>query len=154
MHSTSFLAHAFLSSLADLKRERDAAKAANTKEKKKLIPRPQGQAGRSSGYNLQAEMGLDGNKTRYNRLIVRSLPFCISFQISLHVQRIVKDNTHQHLSVQKTLSKQDPKRLEQTIALVHSGGGGAQSLADSRSLRLPQLLLSSRVLRASGLSTT
>ncbi|KAJ6505158.1 hypothetical protein C8R45DRAFT_1181175 [Mycena sanguinolenta] len=96
------IAHAFSSSLADLKRERDAAKAANAK-KKKLIPRPKGQAGRSTGYNLQAEMGLDGNKgskTRYNRLM-----------------RIVKDNVHQHLSVQKTLSKQHPKTLEQTIAL-------------------------------------
>ncbi|KAJ7809802.1 hypothetical protein B0H14DRAFT_3481194 [Mycena olivaceomarginata] len=90
--------------IADLKRERDAAKAANAKQREKLIPRPKGQAGRSTGYNLQAEMGLDGNKlskTRYNRLI-----------------RIVKDNTHQHLSVQKTLSKQDPKKLEQTIALI------------------------------------
>ncbi|KAJ6495032.1 hypothetical protein C8R45DRAFT_1133187 [Mycena sanguinolenta] len=59
---------------------------------------------KSTGYNLQAEMGLDGNKgskTRYNRLM-----------------RIVKDNVHQHLSVQKTLSKQDPKTLEQTIALI------------------------------------
>ncbi|KAJ6484598.1 hypothetical protein C8R45DRAFT_931046 [Mycena sanguinolenta] len=87
------IAHAFSSSLADLKRERDAAKAANAK-KKKLITRPKGQPGRSTGYNLQAEMGLDGNKgskTRYNWLM-----------------RIIKDNT---------LSKQDPKTLEQTIAL-------------------------------------
>jgi hypothetical protein len=40
---------------------------------KKLIPRPKGQAGRLSGYNLQMEMGLDADSERYNRLVVRDV---------------------------------------------------------------------------------
>ena len=41
--------------------------------KKQLIPRPKGQAGRSSekgGYNVQKEMKLDDDDERYNRQCV------------------------------------------------------------------------------------
>ncbi|KAJ6574381.1 hypothetical protein B0H19DRAFT_1371471 [Mycena capillaripes] len=46
-----------------------AALAKETTAKRKLIPRPKGQAGKGSGYNLLEKMRLAQNKTRYNRLM-------------------------------------------------------------------------------------
>ena len=51
-------------------------KKAHKKKRKQLIPRPNGQAGRSAekgGYNLQEEMGLGDDDERYNRLFVGQL---------------------------------------------------------------------------------
>lgn len=55
--------------VAALEREKAAALAA--KKPINLIPRPNGQAGRSSGYNLQEAMKLEEDSERYNRLYVR-----------------------------------------------------------------------------------
>ncbi|KAJ7828179.1 hypothetical protein B0H13DRAFT_2373356 [Mycena leptocephala] len=85
--------------IAALEREKAAALAA--KKPINLIPRPKGQAGRSSGYNLQEAMKLDEDSERYNRLY-----------------RIVKDFCHDHLSVKETISAQNKRRLETTIALI------------------------------------
>ncbi|KAJ7934027.1 hypothetical protein B0H13DRAFT_1855500 [Mycena leptocephala] len=65
--------------------------------KKRLIPRPKGQAGRSGGYNIQDAMGLSEDSARYNQLF-----------------RIVKDYTKRYLSVFDTISDQDKTRLEKT----------------------------------------
>jgi hypothetical protein len=48
-----------------------AAAAKQSKPAQTLIPRPKGQAGKGTGYNLQKEMRLGQNKSRYNRLMVR-----------------------------------------------------------------------------------
>ncbi|KAJ6500996.1 hypothetical protein DFH09DRAFT_1289803 [Mycena vulgaris] len=48
--------------------QRDAARAAAARKPKNLIPRPKGQVGRSTGYNLQEEMGLNDDQERYLRL--------------------------------------------------------------------------------------
>ncbi|KAJ6521517.1 hypothetical protein B0H19DRAFT_1244590 [Mycena capillaripes] len=85
--------------IVKLEREKEAALAAHNK--KKLIPRPKGQAGRSSGYNLKEKMGLEEDGDRYDRLY-----------------RIVKDHVHQYLAVGKTISGQDKNRLESTLALL------------------------------------
>ncbi|KAJ7185062.1 hypothetical protein C8R46DRAFT_1209246 [Mycena filopes] len=85
--------------IEQLRREK-AARAASEK-RKTLIPRPQGQAGRSSGYNIQDKILLSNNTVRYKRLY-----------------RIVKDNVHERLNVTKTLTEQDKVRLERTIAHI------------------------------------
>ncbi|KAJ7811512.1 hypothetical protein B0H13DRAFT_1926692 [Mycena leptocephala] len=48
-----------------------AAAAKQSKPAQKLIPRPKGQAGKGTGYNLQKEMRLGRNKSRYNRLMYK-----------------------------------------------------------------------------------
>jgi hypothetical protein len=54
----------------------EAEVRAKTSSKPKLIPRPQGQAGRSkNGYNLQAEMQLSSDSERFQRLSVSGLGF-------------------------------------------------------------------------------
>ncbi|KAJ6529437.1 hypothetical protein DFH09DRAFT_1412174 [Mycena vulgaris] len=70
--------------------QRDAARAAAASKPKNLIPRPKGQVGRSTGYNLQEEMGLNDDQERYLRLS----------------------------ALQKTVSKQDKTRLAKTISLA------------------------------------
>ncbi|KAJ6583445.1 hypothetical protein DFH09DRAFT_1275208 [Mycena vulgaris] len=70
--------------------QRDAARAATASKPKNLIPRPKGQVGRSTGYNLQEEMGLNDDQERYLRLS----------------------------ALQKTVSKQDKTRLAKTISLI------------------------------------
>ncbi|KAJ7936472.1 hypothetical protein B0H13DRAFT_1853537 [Mycena leptocephala] len=81
-----------------------AALTANTSKSvpQKLIPRPKGQAGKGSGYNLCEVMRLGRCKTRYNRLM-----------------RIVRYYVNRFLNVGKTISKQNPARLEQVIILQY-----------------------------------
>ncbi|KAJ7501979.1 hypothetical protein B0H11DRAFT_1907479 [Mycena galericulata] len=74
---------------------RQAGKPAN------LIPRPKGQPGRSSGYNLQDAMELSDDSEHYCRLY-----------------RIVKDVVHQFLPVTKTISQQDKTRVDATIVKI------------------------------------
>ncbi|KAJ6564765.1 hypothetical protein B0H19DRAFT_1141946 [Mycena capillaripes] len=83
--------------ISRLEREKEAVL---TVSKKKLIPRPKGQAGRSSGYVLKDMMELEDDE-RYNRLY-----------------RIVKDQANQHLEVGKTISGQNKKRLDATLVLI------------------------------------
>ncbi|KAF8160563.1 hypothetical protein K438DRAFT_1985661 [Mycena galopus ATCC 62051] len=72
------------------------------KKKNKLIPRPQGQAGRSKqGYNLQEEMRLGHDSIRYQRLL-----------------RIVRSYCNWYLPTGKTLNKQDKTRVEKLIELI------------------------------------
>ncbi|KAJ7108330.1 hypothetical protein C8R44DRAFT_885077 [Mycena epipterygia] len=72
------------------------------KSKRKLIPRPKGQAGRAKyGYNLQDEMGLADDPVRHQRL-----------------GRLVCSFGNQYLSAGKTIAKQDKTRLEKTIRLI------------------------------------
>ncbi|KAJ7166234.1 hypothetical protein C8R46DRAFT_1192613 [Mycena filopes] len=78
-------------------KRRDAARATASKQKK-LIPRPVGQPGRSSGYNLQGTMKLAKDAVHYRRLY-----------------RIVKDVVHQRLEVEKTITEQDKRQLQATI---------------------------------------
>ncbi|KAJ6484566.1 hypothetical protein DFH09DRAFT_1340000 [Mycena vulgaris] len=77
------------------------ALAAQAVKPKKLIPRPKGQAGKGSGYNLQHEMCLGNNKARYNRIM-----------------RIVRYFTQRFLDTTKTISGQEKSRLEKTIKLI------------------------------------
>ncbi|KAJ7017036.1 hypothetical protein C8F04DRAFT_1267404 [Mycena alexandri] len=80
-----------------LKGERAAVK----RKPLRKIPRPDGQAGRSSGYNLQTEMGLADNGDRYHRLF-----------------RMVKDHTHQFLAVKDTISKQSKVQVDAALAQI------------------------------------
>ncbi|KAJ7187058.1 hypothetical protein C8R46DRAFT_1274095 [Mycena filopes] len=68
---------------------------------KKLIPRPKGQAGRSSGYNLCTSMLLDHDKERYNRQLL-----------------IVRHYINRFLKTGKKIKQQDPVTLEKVIALL------------------------------------
>ncbi|KAJ6552482.1 hypothetical protein DFH09DRAFT_1319233 [Mycena vulgaris] len=77
------------------------ALAAQAVKPKKLIPRPKGQAGKGSGYNLQHEICLGNNKARYN-----------------HIMRIVRYFTQRFLDTTKTISGQEKSRLEKTIKLI------------------------------------
>ncbi|KAJ7456024.1 hypothetical protein B0H11DRAFT_2066590 [Mycena galericulata] len=73
-------------------------------KRKNLIPAPKGQAGRScdkGGYNVQVEMGLEGNDERYNR-----------------VSRIVKRYIQEYLSVFRPISEQDRGRVDQMIKII------------------------------------
>ncbi|KAJ7602332.1 hypothetical protein FB45DRAFT_1107473 [Roridomyces roridus] len=91
--------------LADARAEIEILKkqvAKKKTKKRKRIPRPKGQAGRASGFNLQSAMGLAEEGEHYNRLV-----------------RVVKDITHQRLVVEKTISDQDKVKLDGTI--VHIG---------------------------------
>lgn len=57
---------------------REAARKADKPER--LIPRPKGQPGRSSGYNLQEAMGLEEDSTHFCRLHVsRDLNLIVVF---------------------------------------------------------------------------
>ncbi|KAJ7501694.1 hypothetical protein B0H11DRAFT_1992563 [Mycena galericulata] len=75
-----------------------AAAARQSRPAQKLIPRPKGQAGKGSGYNLQTEMRLGRKKSRYNRLM-----------------HVVRYNTNRFLNTNKTIRDQDKSRLEKTI---------------------------------------
>ncbi|KAJ7719648.1 hypothetical protein B0H16DRAFT_1474788 [Mycena metata] len=75
--------------------------AATKKKPNSKIPRPEGQAGRSSGYILRDEMGLADDSDRYNRLF-----------------RIVKDHTHQYLAVKETISKQNKAQVDAVLAQI------------------------------------
>ncbi|KAJ6570551.1 hypothetical protein DFH09DRAFT_1362670 [Mycena vulgaris] len=74
------------------------ALAAQAVKPKKLMPRPKGQAGKGSGYNLQREMGLARDKPRYNCL--------------MHIVRYL---TNRFLNTGKTIKDQEKTRLEKTI---------------------------------------
>ncbi|KAF8197178.1 hypothetical protein K438DRAFT_2016530 [Mycena galopus ATCC 62051] len=77
-------------------------KLKTTNKKNRLIPRPQGQAGRSKqGYNLQEEMRLGHDSIRYQRLL-----------------RIVLSYCNWYLRTGKTLNKQDKTRVEKLIELI------------------------------------
>ncbi|KAJ7340616.1 hypothetical protein DFH08DRAFT_938526 [Mycena albidolilacea] len=76
-----------------------ARKNAKTSRKQNLIPKPNGQAGKN--FTIQDEMGLRHDAERYNRLY-----------------RIVKDYTHEYLSVHKTISQQNRMRLDEAIAII------------------------------------
>ncbi|KAJ7833826.1 hypothetical protein B0H14DRAFT_3710134 [Mycena olivaceomarginata] len=76
-----------------------ARKNAKTSRKQNLIPKPKGQAGKN--FTIQDEMGLRHDAERYNRLY-----------------RIVKDYTHEYLSVHKTISQQNRMRLDEAIAII------------------------------------
>ncbi|KAJ7933539.1 hypothetical protein B0H13DRAFT_1856045 [Mycena leptocephala] len=82
-----------------------AAAARQSKPAQKLIPRPKGQAGKGSGYNLQKEMRLGQKKSRYNRLM-----------------HVVRYNTNRFLNTNKTIKDQDKSRLEKTIKKLISSG--------------------------------
>ncbi|KAJ6586306.1 hypothetical protein DFH09DRAFT_1075263 [Mycena vulgaris] len=94
------------------------ALAAQAVKPKKLIPRPKGQAGKGSGYNLQHEMRLGNNKARYNHIMVRHYPAFTSFQAENLIQRVVRYFTQRFLDTTKTISGQEKSRLEKTIKLV------------------------------------
>ncbi|KAJ7154490.1 hypothetical protein C8R46DRAFT_1196825 [Mycena filopes] len=81
--------------------EREAAERRSAGKPQKLIPRPEGQAGRSSGYNTRDEMYLEDDADHYNRLF-----------------RIVRDHVNQYLNVGLTISKQDKIKVEQTILKI------------------------------------
>ncbi|KAJ7901534.1 hypothetical protein B0H13DRAFT_1882872 [Mycena leptocephala] len=81
-----------------------AALAKKTAAKRKLIPRPKGQARKGSGYNLLEKMRLARNKTRYNRLM-----------------NIVRYYANRFLNTAKTLSGQDKTRLEKVIKTRFEG---------------------------------
>ncbi|KAJ7017986.1 hypothetical protein C8F04DRAFT_1330363 [Mycena alexandri] len=83
------------------KLQEQIARANAASKSKRLIPRPKRQAGRASGYNLQEEMLLSDDAARYNRLY-----------------RIVKDQVHQYLQVNKTISHQDKILLEKAIIQI------------------------------------
>ncbi|KAJ7017218.1 hypothetical protein C8F04DRAFT_1279792 [Mycena alexandri] len=76
-------------------------RAAEKQKSVHKIPRPSGQAGRASGYNLREEMGLAEDGERYNRIF-----------------RIVKDNTHQFLAVKDTISKQNKVQVEAALSQI------------------------------------
>ncbi|KAJ7802310.1 hypothetical protein B0H14DRAFT_2614376 [Mycena olivaceomarginata] len=78
--------------------EAEAEAATSSKPKQRLIGRPKGQAGKGSGFNLRIAMRLDGNKTRYNRLM-----------------NIVRYITNQYLNTNHTIQKQDKLQLKKTI---------------------------------------
>ncbi|KAJ7877302.1 hypothetical protein B0H13DRAFT_1893311 [Mycena leptocephala] len=80
-----------------------AAAAKQSKPAQTLIPRPKGQAGKGTGYNLQKEMRLGQNKSRYNRLM-----------------HIVRYNTNRFLNTSKTIRDQDKPRLEKTIKKIQN----------------------------------
>ncbi|KAF7372604.1 hypothetical protein MVEN_00123300 [Mycena venus] len=65
------------------------------KTEKKLIPQPDGQAGRADGYNLQKVMGLENDKERYCRL-----------------SRLTRLYAFKYLDPTKTIRKQDTGRLD------------------------------------------
>ncbi|KAJ7914187.1 hypothetical protein B0H13DRAFT_1873154 [Mycena leptocephala] len=88
---------------AELKKKNQELAEVRAKQpsKKKLIPRPQGQAGRSkNGYNLQAEMRLSGDSGCFQRL-----------------SRLVRSYTNEYLPTGKTISQQEKPKLEKTIKL-------------------------------------
>ncbi|KAJ7804989.1 hypothetical protein B0H13DRAFT_2388020 [Mycena leptocephala] len=78
-----------------------AALRTPSKKHRKLIPRPEGQAGRANGYNLQEAMGLKRQKDRFCRL-----------------SRISRSYMFKYLSPHKTIQKQDPTRVDKVIKLV------------------------------------
>ncbi|KAJ7722416.1 hypothetical protein B0H16DRAFT_1473398 [Mycena metata] len=77
------------------------ARTQTLQRSKHLIPRPKGQAGRTSGYSLQMEMGLEDDTPQYNQLY-----------------RMVKDQVHEYLPVSKTISQQEKLRLEHAIVQI------------------------------------
>ncbi|KAJ7893700.1 hypothetical protein B0H14DRAFT_3427348 [Mycena olivaceomarginata] len=82
--------------------------AKKQKKKQRLIPPPDGQAGRSEaggGYNLQRAMGLEGDDTRYHRLHLTCN------------QRMVKRYIHQYLSVFHTISEQETGVVKRFILI-------------------------------------
>ncbi|KAJ7029535.1 hypothetical protein C8F04DRAFT_1264801 [Mycena alexandri] len=87
-------------------KEHIIAKLRKTKAKAKLIPKPEGQAGRSEeggGYNLQVAMGLEDDNTRY-----------------LRINRIVKRYVHDKLAVCKTLSDQERGQVARLVVMIQN----------------------------------
>ncbi|KAJ6451863.1 hypothetical protein C8R47DRAFT_1329604 [Mycena vitilis] len=93
-----------------LQRELNESKKQNAKlkasterdrQRRKLIERPVGQAGRSKGYNIQRAMGLKDDKERYLRL-----------------SRIIRSYCSKYLNGHKTLRKQDSTRVDKVIRLI------------------------------------
>ncbi|KAJ7436329.1 hypothetical protein FB451DRAFT_1454776 [Mycena latifolia] len=87
--------------LRETEKKLQAALAAKPAKAKRKIPRPKGQSGKGSGYNLRRAMGLQSNKPRYN------------WQM-----RIVRYITDRFLDTSKTISKQDKTHLERTIKYI------------------------------------
>ncbi|KAJ6455622.1 hypothetical protein C8R47DRAFT_1328869 [Mycena vitilis] len=93
-----------------LQRELNESKKQNAKlkasterdrQRRKLIERPVGQAGRSKGYNIRWAMGLKDDKERYLRL-----------------SRIIRSYCSKYLNGHKTLRKQDSTRVDKVIRLL------------------------------------
>ncbi|KAK6992296.1 hypothetical protein R3P38DRAFT_3086703, partial [Favolaschia claudopus] len=70
-------------------------------ERQNLIPKPKGDAGTGSGYNVQEAMGLEDEDERYNRLY-----------------QIVEDEVAVHLNLQKTISKQQPGVVDRAMEII------------------------------------
>ncbi|KAJ7432373.1 hypothetical protein B0H11DRAFT_2260756 [Mycena galericulata] len=71
------------------------------KPKTRLIPRPDGQAGRSSGYNIQEAMCLKDDSKRFCR-----------------ISRLIRSLTFRYLNPHKTIKKQDSTRVDKLIQLA------------------------------------
>ncbi|KAJ6541383.1 hypothetical protein B0H19DRAFT_315277 [Mycena capillaripes] len=85
-------------------RELETLRNQQMSKKQPLIPRPNGQAGRSkNGFSLQDEMRLSDDPGRYQRLL-----------------RIVRSYANQHLPIGKTIKDQDKKRLNKLNILIQS----------------------------------
>ncbi|KAJ6494474.1 hypothetical protein C8R45DRAFT_177227 [Mycena sanguinolenta] len=71
-------------------------------KKLKLIPRPKGQAGRGKNrYNLKQEMRLDKDASRFQR-----------------IERIVRAYANWYLPTGKTISEQEPTKVDQLIKVL------------------------------------
>ncbi|KAJ7466346.1 hypothetical protein FB451DRAFT_1561113 [Mycena latifolia] len=90
--------------LRETEKKLQAALAAKPVKAKKKIPRPKGQSGKGSGYNLCRAMGLQSNRPRINH--------------RFEMQRIIRYITNRFLDTSKTISKQDKTRLQKTIKHV------------------------------------
>ncbi|KAJ6529818.1 hypothetical protein B0H19DRAFT_1193307 [Mycena capillaripes] len=85
-------------------RELETLRNQQMSKKQPLIPRPNGQAGRSkNGFSLQDEMRLSDDPGRYQRLL-----------------RIVRSYANQHLPIGKTIKDQDKNRLDKLNILIQS----------------------------------
>ncbi|KAF7334035.1 hypothetical protein MVEN_02309000 [Mycena venus] len=83
-------------------RELETLRNQQISKKPRLIPRPNGQAGRSkNGFNLKDEMQLSNDSTRYERLL-----------------RIIRSYANQYLPIRKTIKDQNKKRLDKLVILI------------------------------------
>ncbi|KAK6992572.1 hypothetical protein R3P38DRAFT_2981647 [Favolaschia claudopus] len=87
--------------IARLNRENAQFAKKAAPERRKLIPKPKGEAGTGSGYNVQEAMGLEHDDERYNRLY-----------------QIVEDEVATHLNLQNTISKQQPGAVDRAMEII------------------------------------
>ncbi|KAK6992318.1 hypothetical protein R3P38DRAFT_3435577 [Favolaschia claudopus] len=87
--------------IARLNRENAQFAKKAAPERRDLIPKPKGDAGTGSGYNIQEAMGLEDDDERYNRLY-----------------QIVEDEVAVHLNLQKTISKQQPGVVDRAMEII------------------------------------